>query len=286
MVRSSYWLSEERPGFPDRASRPAGPIEVAIVGGGVTGCACALALAEAGRRRPRLRGSRGRGGCERTQRRLRAARRRAGLRRCPPQPGAGAGQRALAHDGALSRSARSAGRRRLSAHGQPPPRGGSRGAVRARSRVRGSPRGRLRGRVARGARGAAPRPVRRGDFPSTGWVASACPLGTPARGACGRGGRGAARARARGVARRARGRPGRGRHRRLHARPPGAARRDRQAYAGPGARDRASRAGACSRARITPGTATTTGSRRRRDGLSPGASGTKRPTTSTPPRRR
>ena len=50
MVTSSYWLSEERPGLPDRASRPAGPIDVAIVGGGVTGCACALALAEAGRR--------------------------------------------------------------------------------------------------------------------------------------------------------------------------------------------------------------------------------------------
>ena len=50
MVTSSYWLSEEGPGFFDRASRPAGPIDVAIVGGGVTGCACALALAEAGRR--------------------------------------------------------------------------------------------------------------------------------------------------------------------------------------------------------------------------------------------
>jgi glycine/D-amino acid oxidase-like deaminating enzyme len=50
MVTSSYWLSEERPVFPDRASGPAGPIEVAIVGGGVTGSACALALAEAGRR--------------------------------------------------------------------------------------------------------------------------------------------------------------------------------------------------------------------------------------------
>ena len=49
MVRSSYWLSEEGPGFPDRASQPAGLIDVAIVGGGVTGCACALALAEAGR---------------------------------------------------------------------------------------------------------------------------------------------------------------------------------------------------------------------------------------------
>jgi len=49
-VTSSYWLSEERPDFPDRASRPAGPVDVAIVGGGVTGCACALVLAEAGRR--------------------------------------------------------------------------------------------------------------------------------------------------------------------------------------------------------------------------------------------
>jgi glycine/D-amino acid oxidase-like deaminating enzyme len=49
-VTSSYWLSEERPGLPDRPSRPPGPIDVAIVGGGVTGCACALALAEAGRR--------------------------------------------------------------------------------------------------------------------------------------------------------------------------------------------------------------------------------------------
>jgi gamma-glutamylputrescine oxidase len=49
-VTSSYWLSEERPGLLDRASRPAGPVDVAIVGGGVTGCACALVLAEAGRR--------------------------------------------------------------------------------------------------------------------------------------------------------------------------------------------------------------------------------------------
>lgn len=49
-MTSSYWLSEERPRFPEPASRPAGPVDVAIVGGGVTGCACALALAEAGRR--------------------------------------------------------------------------------------------------------------------------------------------------------------------------------------------------------------------------------------------
>ena len=49
-MTGSYWLSEESPGFSDRASRPAGPVDVAIVGGGVTGCACALVLAQAGRR--------------------------------------------------------------------------------------------------------------------------------------------------------------------------------------------------------------------------------------------
>jgi gamma-glutamylputrescine oxidase len=49
-VTSSYWLSEGRPSLPGPANRPAGPVDVAIVGGGVTGCACALALAEAGRR--------------------------------------------------------------------------------------------------------------------------------------------------------------------------------------------------------------------------------------------
>lgn len=49
-MMSSYWLSEEWPDFSERASRLAGPVDVAIVGGGVTGCACALALAEAGRR--------------------------------------------------------------------------------------------------------------------------------------------------------------------------------------------------------------------------------------------
>jgi 2-polyprenyl-6-methoxyphenol hydroxylase-like FAD-dependent oxidoreductase len=32
------------------ADRSAGPVDVAIVGGGVTGCACALRLAEAGKR--------------------------------------------------------------------------------------------------------------------------------------------------------------------------------------------------------------------------------------------
>lgn len=49
-MTSSYWLSEGRPSLPEPENRPAGPVDVAIVGGGVTGCACALVLAEAGQR--------------------------------------------------------------------------------------------------------------------------------------------------------------------------------------------------------------------------------------------
>jgi glycine/D-amino acid oxidase-like deaminating enzyme len=47
---SSYWLAEERASFPFASGPVRGPVDVAIVGGGVTGCACALALAEAGKR--------------------------------------------------------------------------------------------------------------------------------------------------------------------------------------------------------------------------------------------
>jgi glycine/D-amino acid oxidase-like deaminating enzyme len=44
----SYWLEEETPDIP--VVRHAGAVDVAVVGGGVTGCACAHVLAEAGRR--------------------------------------------------------------------------------------------------------------------------------------------------------------------------------------------------------------------------------------------
>jgi gamma-glutamylputrescine oxidase len=47
---SSYWLAEPRSPLAAPADRSAGPVDVAIIGGGVTGCACALRLAEAGRR--------------------------------------------------------------------------------------------------------------------------------------------------------------------------------------------------------------------------------------------
>jgi glycine/D-amino acid oxidase-like deaminating enzyme len=43
---TSYWLDEPHPPLP--AARLDGDTDVAVVGGGITGCACALALAEAG----------------------------------------------------------------------------------------------------------------------------------------------------------------------------------------------------------------------------------------------
>src|SRR6266536_1657320 len=45
---SSYWLAEPAPPVPKR--RLGGPADVVVVGGGVTGCAAALTLAEAGLR--------------------------------------------------------------------------------------------------------------------------------------------------------------------------------------------------------------------------------------------
>ncbi len=47
-MSSSYWLEEPPPARPER--RLDGPVDVAIVGAGVTGCACARVLAEAGLR--------------------------------------------------------------------------------------------------------------------------------------------------------------------------------------------------------------------------------------------
>ena len=44
MSTTSYWLAEPAPPL------PRGPPDVAVVGGGITGCSCALALAEAGLR--------------------------------------------------------------------------------------------------------------------------------------------------------------------------------------------------------------------------------------------
>ena len=46
MSTTSYWLTE--PSEPLTSSRIDGRVDVAVVGGGITGCSCALALAEAG----------------------------------------------------------------------------------------------------------------------------------------------------------------------------------------------------------------------------------------------
>src|SRR5213078_3165983 len=44
---TSYWLAEERDPF---AKTPGGAVDVVVVGGGVTGCSCALTLASSGLR--------------------------------------------------------------------------------------------------------------------------------------------------------------------------------------------------------------------------------------------
>src|SRR5438093_504885 len=46
--RTSYWLEEHADPVPRR--RASGPVDVVVVGGGVTGCACALTLARHGLR--------------------------------------------------------------------------------------------------------------------------------------------------------------------------------------------------------------------------------------------
>ena len=43
-----FWLDE--PAEPLRGGRLDGPVDVAVIGGGVTGCSCALTLADAGKR--------------------------------------------------------------------------------------------------------------------------------------------------------------------------------------------------------------------------------------------
>lgn len=48
MPTTSYWLSQPLPPVP--AGATSGPVDVVVIGGGVTGCACALTLAEGGLR--------------------------------------------------------------------------------------------------------------------------------------------------------------------------------------------------------------------------------------------
>ena len=70
---TSYWLEERRSEWP--SARFAGRADVAVIGGGVTGCSCALTLASKRRARAPARSARDRRRSERAQRRLRPPRR-------------------------------------------------------------------------------------------------------------------------------------------------------------------------------------------------------------------
>ena len=50
MTTTSYWLAEPHPALSGRTAETSGPVDVVVVGGGVTGCSCALALARGGLR--------------------------------------------------------------------------------------------------------------------------------------------------------------------------------------------------------------------------------------------
>ena len=151
MSTTSYWLDE--PAEPRATARLDGNADVAVVGGGVTGCSCALALAEAGLKvslfeaREIAGGASGRNG---------GFALRGGA---APYPVTGrvdrrrGRRRPVALDGGGARPARSARRRCVSADGQPPARrrrGGARRAARA-STTRCVPPGSPRsgGRVSR-----------------------------------------------------------------------------------------------------------------------------------------
>ena len=110
-----YWL-EDAP-VPRASPRHEGTVDVAVVGAGVTGCAAALRLAEAGLRVRVHDAARRRRGRERPQRRLRATRRRVALRRrardvrrATRRAGSGAGRSARSTAWRSSPATRYAGR--------------------------------------------------------------------------------------------------------------------------------------------------------------------------------
>ena len=201
-VTGPYWLEDPLEARADR--RHDGPVDVAVVGGGVTGCACARVLAEAGLRvrvheaRQVAGGASGRNG---------GFALRGGAAPYDVAAESIGRERAgalLALDRAGARPDGGAGRRRVPAHRQPAARrrrGGGRAAAREYELMR---RGRLRGRVARRARRARSGAVRRGDVPSRRRRAPARAMDAAARRARGGGRRRHPRGEPRRVRRRAR----------------------------------------------------------------------------------
>ena len=158
-MTTSYWLAESSE--PLRSRRTSGPVDAIVVGAGVTGCSCALALAGRGlsvrlhEAREVASGASGRNG---------GFALRGGATsyvRARDEHGRGAGPAPVATLGACARRDGGAGRRRSAPHGQPPPRRRRGRAVGARGRARGASRRRLRGRMARPAPAAARPAVRR-----------------------------------------------------------------------------------------------------------------------------
>ena len=181
MPTTSYWLDDEPPLRP--AAVTVRDPEVIVVGGGVTGCSCALALAERGVRvrlheaREIAGGASGRNGGFA----LRGAATPYDVAR--DALGHEPARRADGADRAFRRSAGGACRRRLSPGRQPQAGVRRRRARRAPPRVRRAARGRLRRRVGGRAAGAARPPVRRRAAASARRRHPPGPVGAAPRGA-------------------------------------------------------------------------------------------------------
>ena len=278
---ASYWLEDEHPTV--RLSGRARPADVAVIGAGVTGCACALSLAALGLgvrvydARVVAGGASGRnGGFALRGGSMPYDEARTALGAEPARTLWELTEHALDE-------ARGARRRCVPSRGEPPPRGGHGGARRARARVPRAERGRLRGRVGRrprAARAAVPRrhlpPARRSTAPGA--------LGAAARGLGGRGRR-RGRRRPAGVGRRRRGRRGGGGRRggRVDVGSPAGARIARSCPCAVRCSRRSRFRSCCSRGRTTRATGSTTGSSSRTGGSSSAAGATRASRPRTPP---
>ncbi len=273
-MADSFWLAE--PAEPLRLRPLVGEPEVEIVGGGVTGCSCALALARAGVRvrvhdaRTIAGGASGRNGgfaLRGGSMPYDEARRTLGLDRA--KAFWELTERGLQQIQTLAGDAyRQTGSLRLAADEAE--------LAELEVEFRALARGWVRGRVARPAPAAARR-LRRGDQASPRRFDPAGSMGAPARAEGGRCRSRAPRALAGRVARRAEGADGGDRDRRVHARARPRAGCGHRPSPQPGRRHRAALGAPVSGLRTTRGAASTTGSRRPTGASSPvgGAAPTK-----------
>ena len=265
-----------------------GTVDVEIVGGGITGCSCALALAEAGLRVRLVRGARDRRGCERPKRRVRAPRNGRAVRRWSSHRSGD--ERALAlwqwTEAELRAIGRAGGRRvpaRSAACASPRTTRSARSCATSYEALRADG---FEAEWLDDARRPARRPVHRRDPPSDGRRA---PAGAPRAAARGprraRPGRRSSRSRRVDSARRAGRRDGGRRDRRLPERPARRARGPDRPDARPGDRHRAAGRAPLRAAALRPTRIRLLAPDARTDGSSRAASATSRSTASSPPRR-